>query len=52
MDDELFIQTRRHTIAVEQTHWKSTSLVDMLADVLTKPLPLPALAHCIQEYLV
>lgn len=25
---------------------------DMLADVLTKPLPLPALTHCIQGYLV
>ncbi|OBT75678.1 hypothetical protein VF21_05187 [Pseudogymnoascus sp. 05NY08] len=31
MDKELFIQTRRHTNAVEQTHWKSTSLGKQLS---------------------
>ena len=31
MDNELFIQTRRHTNAVEQTHWKSTSLGKQLS---------------------
>lgn len=31
MDNELFFQTRRHTNAVEQTHWKSTSLGKQLS---------------------